>query len=177
MPLAPSRPAPLGFKTPARAAEPAGMGMSTGGFVRRPESPREGDEKRRLVVGKEISFSGDITTCDHLVVEGRVDATLSDARSIEVSEGGLFKGTATVDSALIGGHFDGKIVVRGRLSMTSTGLITGTIIYGELEIEAGGRIEGSLKQGTGDELAAPASVAAASQPKGELSLSGEESKA
>jgi cytoskeletal protein CcmA (bactofilin family) len=170
MPLAPSRPAPLGFKPPSRAAEPAG----TAGFVRRPESVRDVDEKRRLVVGREISFSGDITTCDHLVVEGRVDATLSDARSIEVSEGGLFKGTATVDSALIGGHFDGKIVVRGRLSMTSTGLITGTVVYGELEIEAGGRIEGSLKQGSPDELA-PAPVAA-SQPKGALSFSGEESK-
>lgn len=175
MPLAPSRPAPLGFKTPTRAAEPAGA--TTGGFVRRPESPRDGDERRRLVVGKEISFSGDITTCDHLVVEGRVDATLSDGRSVEVSEGGLFKGTATVDSALIGGHFDGQIVVRGRLSMTSTGLITGTVVYGELEIEAGGRIEGSLKQGTGEEVAAPAAVAAPSQSRGEFSFSGEESKA
>jgi hypothetical protein len=48
------------------------------------------------------------------------------------------------------------------------------VVYGELEIEAGGRIEGSLKQGSADELA-PAPVSA-SQPKGALSFSGEESK-
>ena len=37
-------------------------------------------ENKKLIVGPEISLTGEITACDNLVVEGTVDATLENSR-------------------------------------------------------------------------------------------------
>lgn len=102
-------------------------------------------EQRRLIVGRDISLSGEIGSCDVLVVEGTVEAKLRDGRSIEITENGLFKGSVEIDEADIGGRFEGDITVRGRLTVRSTGKITGAIKYGELAVEAGGRIVGDVQ--------------------------------
>ena len=43
-----------------------------------PSSPDDRDSKR-LVVGRGIALSGEIRACDRLIVEGQVEATLSDS--------------------------------------------------------------------------------------------------
>jgi cytoskeletal protein CcmA (bactofilin family) len=99
---------------------------------------------RKLIVGRDISLSGEITACDHLVVEGTVDATLREGQRIEITESGLFRGKVEISEADIAGRFEGEITVRGRLRVRSTGRIDGKIQYGELEVEAGGHLEGQV---------------------------------
>ena len=103
------------------------------------------NEMRKLIVGRDISLSGEITACDVLVVEGTVEAKLRDGRNIEIAESGLFKGSVEIDEADIAGRFEGDISVRGRLRLRSTGKINGTIRYGELEVEAGGQLIGEIQ--------------------------------
>lgn len=100
---------------------------------------------RKLIVGREISMSGDITACDILMVEGNIEATLRDGKVLEITSEGYFKGSAEVDEADIAGKFEGSLTVRGRLKLRSTGHIEGTLSYGEIEVEAGGRLVGELK--------------------------------
>jgi cytoskeletal protein CcmA (bactofilin family) len=100
---------------------------------------------RKLIVGKEISLSGDITACDVLQVEGFISATMPDGKHLEISHDGHFKGSAEVDEADIAGKFEGSLTVRGRVKLRSTGQIMGTLSYGEIEVEAGGRLVGELK--------------------------------
>ena len=99
---------------------------------------------RRLIVGREISLTGEINSCDHLVVEGRIEAKLKDCRTIEVADGGFFKGSAEIEQADIGGRFDGDLSVRGRLMIRGSGVISGEVRYGELEVEVGGRLIGNV---------------------------------
>ncbi len=101
-------------------------------------------EMRTLTVGRDISLSGEISACDYLVVEGTVEARVREGRRIEIAECGLFRGTVEIDEADIAGRFEGDITVRGRLRVRSTGRIDGKIQYGELEIEAGGHLEGEV---------------------------------
>lgn len=101
-------------------------------------------ESKRLTVGKDIALSGDITSCDKLVVEGRVEANLHDARELQILRPGRFSGTATVEEADIAGEFSGKLVVTGRLTVRSGGRIEGELSYGILKVEEGGQIAGSI---------------------------------
>jgi cytoskeletal protein CcmA (bactofilin family) len=120
-------------------------------------------EQRRLIVGRDISLSGEIGSCDVLVVEGTVEAKLRDGRSIEITDAGLFKGSVEIDEADIGGRFEGDLVVRGRLTVRSTGKINGAIKYGELMVEAGGQLIGDVQVYSA--AAKPAAIApAAVQP-------------
>ena len=104
-------------------------------------TPVEGSQ---LVIGRGITMSGEIEHCDTLVVEGTVEAALKGANILEIAESGVFYGAVNIQDATISGRFEGDIVVNGRLSITSTGVVTGSISYGELEIEGGAVIEGKI---------------------------------
>jgi len=149
-PTAPALPG-AGFKTdvPRRVVDVPGVtprqpaGLAAAVPVVPPLAPLP--EQRRLIVGRDISLSGEIGSCDVLVVEGTVEAKLRDGRSIEIADSGLFKGSVEIDEADIGGRFEGDIAVRGRLTVRSTGKITGSIKYGELAVEAGGQLTGDIQ--------------------------------
>jgi cytoskeletal protein CcmA (bactofilin family) len=104
---------------------------------------REGADVRRLIVGREISLSGTISACDELIVEGNVEANLTGSHDLRISETGLFKGSASVEEADIRGRFEGTLTVK-RLIIRETAKVTGTVRYGQLQIERGGRIEGEV---------------------------------
>lgn len=147
-PIAPSIPgAGLRTDTPRRVVDIPGAPVrrSDAGQAAPAAAPAAQDQQRRLTVGRDISLSGEITSCDVLVVEGNVEAKLRDGRNIEIAETGLFKGSVEIDEADIAGRFEGDITVRGRLRVRSTGKITGSIKYGELEVEAGGRLVGDIQ--------------------------------
>lgn len=100
---------------------------------------------KRLIVGQGISLSGEITACDRLVVEGDVQVTLNETRAIEIAESGRFtNGKAEVEDAEISGIYEGELTVRNRLLIRATGRVKGTVRYGEIEIERGGKLTGSV---------------------------------
>ncbi len=104
-------------------------------------------ESKKLIVGREIVLSGQITSCERLVVEGRVEASLTETRMIEIAESGHFKGSAEIEAADIAGRYEGTLTVRERLFIRSTGKISGKITYGQIEIEPGGEISGEVHVG------------------------------
>lgn len=99
---------------------------------------------RKLVVGEGITLSGEIDACDHLIVEGKVEAALKGARVLDIAETGVFYGTVEIDEATIAGRFEGDLTVSGRLTIRATGSITGAVSYKELAVEAGATIDGKI---------------------------------
>jgi len=134
-------------------------------------------EGRKLVVGREICLSGEIKTCETLVVEGRVEADLNDSQSLEISEPGLFKGQAIVEECIVHGTFEGDLTVTGRLVIHPGGRVIGKIRYADIEILKGGRLSGDVDvleasfrarlQGEGPKLAHSSDAA----PNGDASQS------
>ncbi len=82
---------------------------------------------RRLSVGREITLSGEINSCDKLIIEGSVEANLNNCRDVEIAESGLFKGSASIEDAEVRGRFEGNLTVRKRLLIKATGRVSGTI--------------------------------------------------
>ena len=110
-------------------------------------APTAEGSSAKLTVGPNIKLKGvEITDCDTLVVEGTVEATM-DSRVIDIAEQGAFSGSADIDIAEIHGAFDGKLTVRQKLVIHSTGRVTGTVRYGRLVIEDGGQLAGDVALG------------------------------
>jgi len=137
----PGRVPPGSAYAAAPAAAYPGAGSYNASGVARTATTADG---RRLVIGEGISISGEIEACDTLVVEGTVEAALKGARILEVSENGTFYGTVEIDECTIAGRFEGDITVNGRLTIRSTGSITGTMSYKELAVEAGATVDGKI---------------------------------
>src|SRR5437870_1151327 len=86
--------APLGrpaAPVPPRAADPArpaGEAPRPIDGAPRPAGPaplRLGDtEARKLIVGREISLSGEITSCERLIIEGSVEANLQNCHEVDI---------------------------------------------------------------------------------------------
>lgn len=112
-----------------------------------PEAPRVKSEETqgsRLIVGPDIKLKGaEITDCDTLVVEGRVEASM-DSRVMQIAENGAFHGTAGVDVAEIRGRFDGELTCRKQLVIHPSGKVSGKIRYGRIVIEEGGEVAGDV---------------------------------
>jgi cytoskeletal protein CcmA (bactofilin family) len=103
-------------------------------------------EGRKMVIGREICLSGEIKSCDTLIVEGRVEADLKDCRTLEVLASGVVKGNATVERCEISGLFEGDLTARQHLLLRATGRIIGSVTYEQLEVERGGRITGRMTE-------------------------------
>jgi cytoskeletal protein CcmA (bactofilin family) len=161
----PQAPAPASPAEPEAEAIPARpfprpAAPAAGSLARTPASPiatrpaipasrnAEQVEGRKLIVGKEIVLSGQITSCERLVVEGRVEASLSDSRWMEIAESGVFKGMAEIENAEIAGSFEGTLTVREKLVIRAGGRVSGTIRYARIEIEEGGQIAGEVSVDT-----------------------------
>ena len=118
---------------PAANAEPA-----------RPAPVAKPGEGSKLIVGPDVKLKGvEITDCDTLVVEGRVESAL-DSRVIQIAEHGVFNGAASIDIAEIHGRFDGELTARKQLIIHATGRVAGKIRYGSIKIEEGGEISGDV---------------------------------
>jgi cytoskeletal protein CcmA (bactofilin family) len=127
---------------PARPGDPPAMQADAATDPR----PRNGQiEARTLIVGAGMSVSGTITACDRLVAEGTVDAKLDGCQQVIVAQSGVFRGTVSTDHADVHGRFEGELVVQKRLLVRATGHVAGTVSYGEIEIECGGKIAGQIK--------------------------------
>ncbi len=145
----PNRPGPSTYASgrtaetakPAEPVEPVKDEVVAG--PARPASSSS-DEGSKLIVGPNIKLKGsEITDCEILVVEGRVEASMN-SRDIRIAEGGVFSGRAEIDVAEVRGTFEGDLVARKRLVVYATGRVNGTIRYGAMMVEEGGVISGNV---------------------------------
>jgi cytoskeletal protein CcmA (bactofilin family) len=133
--------APGAYGSMPAAANPYGSAPGTSSTIT-PEQAR--NSSRRLVVGEGITMSGEIESCDTLIVEGTVEAALKGASILDIAETGVFYGTVEIDECSIAGRFEGDITVHGRLTVKASGSITGSIAYKELAVEAGATVDGKM---------------------------------
>ncbi len=106
--------------------------------------PGEERKEAKLIVGPDIKMKGvEVTDCDTLVVEGRIEATL-DARVLQIASNGVFQGTVAVDVAEIHGTLEGELTVRKQLVLHATGRVSGKIRYAKIKVEEGAELSGDI---------------------------------
>lgn len=132
-------------RMPPRLPDPANSEQPLA-WVTRPERATRANqvEPRTMIVGNGVALSGDIRFCDRLVIQGDLEASIHECRELEISGNGIFRGNATVATADIRGRFEGDLVVRKRVVVHSTAHVSGSITYGELEIQRGAQVAGIL---------------------------------
>ena len=134
---------------PARGVMPPAPqpAPSTPHAVQESPKPAEKPEDRKeakLVVGPDIKMKGvEISDCDTLQVEGRIEATL-DARVLHIAEKGVFSGTVAVDNAEIHGRIEGELTARKLLVVHATGRLSGKIRYARIKVEEGAELAGEI---------------------------------
>lgn len=123
-----------------RSAMPASVSESAA-----PATTASLPDEGRLTVGRDIRLTGELKSCESLIIEGVVNLDLQGTKFLEVLEGGTFAGSAMVETAEIAGSFEGDLTVTGLLVIHPSGRINGNITTSELQLERGGMICGNLQ--------------------------------
>jgi len=138
------------FRSPTPPLPPATPAAGPEAAAKPAEPPKpavdKADERKeaKLIVGPDIKMKGvEVTDCDTLVVEGRIEATL-DSRVLQIAQNGVFSGTVAVDTAEIHGRLEGDLTVRKQLVIHATGKVSGKIRYAKIKVEEGAEIAGEI---------------------------------
>ena len=130
--------------TPDLGGTTARTGAAAASEPVKAQAPGSDTPGSKLIVGPDIKMKGvEITNCDTLVVEGRLEASM-DSRVVQIAENGVFTGTVSMDVAEIFGRFDGELTARKQLVIHATGRVSGHIRYGNIRIEEGGELSGDV---------------------------------
>lgn len=108
-------------------------------------------DKNCAFFGEGVTLKGFISAPDKVVIHGTVEGDV-DARELLVGTTGTIKGNVRVDQANIQGKILENVEARVCLSLRKTGRVEGSVSYGEIEIEKGGILSGTMRTLTSDEV-------------------------
>jgi len=103
----------------------------------------DASENGCLIVGEGVKLNGSFVVPNSASIAGTIEGDLT-AREILVGSTGVLKGKITADLVDVSGEVHENITSNKSLFIRSTGKISGTIQYAEIEIEKGGDMQGNL---------------------------------
>jgi cytoskeletal protein CcmA (bactofilin family) len=103
------------------------------------------DTANDLVIGKGVSFTGTVAVPNRAVINGTFNGELT-ARELIVEADGDMSGTSTATDIEVKGVLKSTVKCSNLLTIHATGTIDGSMEYGEIVIERGGKFAGTMKQ-------------------------------
>jgi cytoskeletal protein CcmA (bactofilin family) len=95
------------------------------------------------IISDSSNFQGNIETAGSLIVHGLVKGIIK-CSCLEILSDGRVDANVVADNVSVAGKFEGEMICSDKLSVLSTGSVTGDVSYGKLSIESGGRLDGNL---------------------------------
>jgi cytoskeletal protein CcmA (bactofilin family) len=103
------------------------------------------DKREALtIIDRDVEVEGTLKVKGKLIVVGTLKGTLVGETVVTV-EGSTVLARAQVRDLIIGGDFQGDIVVSERLKILNTGSFFGTAVCSRLSVEAGGQLNGRVE--------------------------------
>ena len=96
-----------------------------------------------LLVGKGVTISGVFNVPGEAFVDGKAEGQLT-AEAINVTTNGVVTGNAVANQVKVAGVMEQSITAKTSLLVESTGSVSGSIAYADLEIRRGGELQGNI---------------------------------
>ena len=151
------------FSTPKKLAYPAIEDAPSDAAISTPSSLPHSKYQGKASIGDGVHVIGDIHDCRQVDVQGFMEGEI-EADILIIHEKGRVKGVIKADRAEIHGEVDGDMTIADRLDIRATGLVAGSVNYGELSVEAGGRVTGQLDQQRDNTAPAPTKLPLGQKP-------------
>jgi cytoskeletal protein CcmA (bactofilin family) len=104
-------------------------------------------KQNSITIGEGVSFTGTINAPGTATVNGVVSGNLT-ADDLFVGKQGQVSGVIRAREIAVHGKLNKDIVCQEHVMIHSTGTVSGTLEYSEMEIMRGGQFHGVMKQKT-----------------------------
>lgn len=98
-----------------------------------------------ITIGQGVTFVGSISASGKAFINGSVTGEIS-VDDLQVGEYGVIKGKIKSREMDVHGEIHEEVSCTEHVLVHATGLVNGNFTYGELEIQKGGRVTGSINQ-------------------------------
>ena len=106
-------------------------------FSEKRSTPGGGPTLERNIIGKNTSFTGDISSEGDFRIDGHVKGTIKTRGRVVIGQSGSVDGNIECTNADVEGKFSGNLSVDQLLSLKSTANISGEVVLGKLSVEPG----------------------------------------
>ena len=90
-------------------------------------------------------ISGVITGSGDFLINGEIDGDCDLAGTVTLAKNGLWNGTIKAGNVIIAGHVEGDIVALGKVEITDTAKIIGTVSGEAIAVAEGAIVEGVMR--------------------------------
>jgi len=106
---------------------------------------RDRSSDAATLISEGCKISGTITGSCDFQVNGEIDGDCEIDSTITLAKSGLWSGTIRAGNVIIAGHVEGDIIANGRVEITDTAQITGTVSGEAIAVAEGAVVEGIMK--------------------------------
>lgn len=103
-------------------------------------------QQNRIVQGTKIV--GNISSEGGFRIDGEIEGDVKAEGKVVIGTTGKIKGTLTCANADIEGNFNGKLIVKGILSLKSSAVILGEVVTNKLAVEPGANFNATCTMGS-----------------------------
>jgi cytoskeletal protein CcmA (bactofilin family) len=97
------------------------------------------------LINEGCKISGVVTGTGSFLVNGEIDGDCDISGTITLAKNGLWKGTIKAADVIVAGNVEGDIVAAGKVEITDTARITGTVSGEAIAVAEGAVVEGVMK--------------------------------
>ncbi len=96
------------------------------------------------VIGRAITIRGNLTGSEDLLVEGRIEGTVTLKNHLSIEESGVLEADIDVENLTVRGEMKGDITAAQSVSINNNARLVGNIRAPRVIIEDGARFRGSI---------------------------------
>lgn len=96
------------------------------------------------VLGRTLHFRGDLSADEDLVLQGRVEGSITHSRSLTVGVDGSTTGDIIARDITVEGHVEGDMHAEGSVTVRATGNVRGSIIAPRVALADGASFNGQI---------------------------------
>lgn len=98
-----------------------------------------------------VELIGELNSKGSIRIDGYLEGKINVLGDIILGEKGHIKGEVKAENIIVAGKIEGNVNSKGKLEITSTGVLLGDIVCSVLTIEEGGVLDGTSKMKKAEE--------------------------
>ncbi len=100
------------------------------------------------LINEGCKITGLLTGNGDFMINGEIDGDCDLEGTVTLAKRGFWRGTIKAGNVIVAGHVEGDIVAKGRVEITDSAKITGTVSGEAIAVAEGAIVEGVMKTTT-----------------------------
>jgi len=106
---------------------------------------RDQSTGKATLINEGCKVTGEITGNGNFQINGEVAGDCDISGTVQLAGNGYWLGCIRADNVIVAGHIEGDITARGKVEITSTARIAGTVTGEAIAVAEGAVVEGVMK--------------------------------